>query len=82
MSTYTTLLQSPFDRISPEGDDSIGELFEIARFFRPSSEGLDKFIAACGYVGDLVDVKEKVTSVAHLFPKSMHSKPKWSTNPI
>ena len=59
MPTYTTLLQSPFDQISPEDDNFIEELLDVAQLFRPFSEGLDEFIAAHGYDGDLADVKGK-----------------------
>ena len=33
MPTYTTLLQSPFDQISPEDDNFIEELLDIAQLF-------------------------------------------------
>lgn len=83
MSTYTTLLQSPFDQISPEDDDFIEELLEVARLFRPFSEGLDEFIAAHGYGGDLSDVKEKVTFLRDAFTSAGIKPPremeKWYT---
>ena len=59
MPTYTTLLRTPFDEISPEDDNSIEELLDVAQLFRPFSEGLDEFISAHGYDGDLADVKGK-----------------------
>ena len=39
MLTYTTLLQSPYDQISPEDDNFIEELLGVAQLFRPFSEG-------------------------------------------
>ena len=67
MPTYTTLLQSPFDQISPEDDNFIEELLAVVQLFRPFSEGLDDFIAARGYDGDLADIKGKVAFIREAF---------------
>ena len=61
MPTYTTLLQSPFDEILPEDDNFIEELLDVAQLFRTFSEGMDDFISARGYDGDLAGVRSKST---------------------
>ena len=70
MPTYTTLLQSPFDRISPEDDNFIEELIGVAQLFRPFSEGLDEFIARHGYDGDLNDIQRKVAFIREVFVRA------------
>ena len=70
MPTYTTLLQSPFDRISPEDDSFIEELIGVAQLFRPFSEGLDEFIARHGYDGDLNDTQRKVAFIREVFVRT------------
>ncbi len=67
MPTYTTLLQSPFDQISPEDDNFIEELLAVAQLFRPFSEGLDEFIVSHGYQGDLTDINSKTTFIREAF---------------
>ncbi len=67
MPTYTTLLQSPFDQISPEDDNFIEELLAVAQLFRPFSEGLDEFIVSHGYQGDLTDINGKTTFIREAF---------------
>ena len=49
MSTYTTLLHSPFDQISPEDDNFIEELLEVAQLFRPFSVAITEFISEHGF---------------------------------
>ena len=70
MHSYTTLLQSPLDQISPEDDDFIKELLDVAQLFRPFSAGMDEFIAAHGYEGDLADTKAKVAFIRSAFEKA------------
>lgn len=83
MPTYTTLLQSPFDQISPEDDNFIEELLDVAQLFRPFSEGLDEFISAHGYNGDIADIKAKVAFIRDAFVRSGMASPreleKWYT---
>lgn len=83
MPTYTTLLQSPFDQISPEDDNFIEELLDVAQLFRPFTEGLNEFIAAHGFDGDLSDVKAKVAFIREAFVRSGMTPPreleKWYT---
>ena len=83
MPTYTTLLQSPFDEISPEDDNFIQELLDVAQLFRPFSEGLDEFITSHGYDGDLEDIKQKVAFIRDAFKRSGMTPPreleKWYT---
>ena len=76
MSTYTTLLESPFDQISPEDDSFIEELLEVAQLFRPFSEGLDDFIAAHGYEGDMTDAAAKVGFIRGVFRRAGMSPPR------
>jgi len=83
MPTYTTLLQSPFDEISPEDDNFIQELLDVAQLFRPFSEGLDEFITSHGYNGDLKDIRQKVAFIRDAFKRSGMAPPreleKWYT---
>ena len=83
MPTYTTILQSPFDEISPEDENFIQELLDVAQLFRPFSEGLDEFITSHGYNGDLKDTKQKVAFIRDAFKRSGMTPPreleKWYT---
>lgn len=83
MPTYTTLLQSPFDQISPEDDNFIEELLDVAQLFRPFSEGLDEFISTHGYNGDIAETKGKVAFIRDAFVRSGMTPPreleKWYT---
>ena len=83
MPTYTTILQSPFDEISPEDENFIQELLDVAQLFRPFSEGLDEFITSHGYSGDLKDIKKKVAFIRDAFKRSDMTPPreleKWYT---
>lgn len=67
MPTYITILQFPFDQISPEDDNFIEELLAVAQLFRPFSEGLDEFIVSHGYQGDLTDINGKTTFIREAF---------------
>lgn len=67
MASYTTLLQSPLDLISPEDDNFIEELLDVARLFRPFCEGLDEFLAAHGYTGDPGSTAEKTAFLRAAF---------------
>lgn len=48
MPTYTTLLRTPFDTLSPEDDNFIEKLLKVALLFRPFSEAMDEFVASHG----------------------------------
>ena len=83
MPTYTTILQSRFDQISPEDENFIEELLDVAQLFRPFSEGLDEFIASHGYGSDLADIGQKIAFIRDTFVRSGMTPPrelgKWYT---
>lgn len=83
MPTYTTILQSRFDQISPEDENFIEELLDVAQLFRPFSEGLDEFITSHGYGGDLADADQKIAFIRDTFVRSGMTPPrelgKWYT---
>lgn len=70
MRSYTTLLQSPLDQISPEDDNFIEELLSVAQLFRPFSKGLDEFISSHGYTGDLEDSDSKIAFIRDTFEQA------------
>ena len=67
MADYTALLRAPFDDISPEDDDFIARLLEVAKLFRPFSESLDGFLRAQGYGGADGDTEGKVAFLRAAF---------------
>ena len=83
MSSYTALLRSPFDTISPDNEDFVGELLRVAALFRPFSEGLDEFLRAHGYEGDPADVRARVAFLRGAFQRAGMAPPrnmdKWFT---
>lgn len=70
MASYTTLLQTPFDGISPEDDDFLDELLRVAGLFRPFSVAMDEFIRAHGYDGDIHNVDAKVRFIRDAFERA------------
>lgn len=70
MASYTTLLQTPFDSISPEDDDFLDELLRVAGLFRPFSVAMDEFIRAHGYDGDIHNVDAKVRFIQDAFERA------------
>lgn len=44
MPTYTNLLQSQFQEISPYDENFTEELLSIAQLFRPFSDAMDEFL--------------------------------------
>ena len=67
MPTYTTLLRTPFDTLSPEDENFIEELLKVALLFRPFSEAMDEFISSHGYDGSLMDTEEKARWLCAVF---------------
>ena len=67
MADYTALLRAPFDDISPEDEDFIARLLEVAKLFRPFSESLDGFLRAQGYGGADGDTEGKVAFLRAAF---------------
>lgn len=76
MPDYTSGLQVPLDSISFEDDDFIGKLLEVARLFRPFSEGVDEFIREHGFAGDLSDINAKVAFIRAAFEKAGMAPPR------
>ena len=76
MPDYTMALQAPLDSISFEDDIFIEALLEVARRFRPFSEGIDEFIREHGYAGDLTDVNAKVAFIRNAFEKANMTPPR------
>lgn len=59
MPTYTNLLQSQFQEISPYDENFTEELLSIAQLFRPFSDAMDEFLLEHGYAGNIDDVEAK-----------------------
>ena len=76
MYSYTAQLRQPLDSISFEDDNFIEELLEVAQLFRPFSEGVDEFIQAHGYSGDLSDADAKVVFIQTAFKKANMTPPR------
>lgn len=55
MPTYTNLLQSQFQEISPYDENFTEELLSIAQLFRPFSDAMDEFLLEHGYAGNIDD---------------------------
>lgn len=64
MPTYTNLLQSQFQEISPYDENFTEELLSIAQLFRPFSDAMDEFLLEHGYAGNIDDVEAKVAFTA------------------
>ncbi len=70
MSDYTHLLRTPFSGISPEDEHFMDELLEVARLFRPFSEGMTEFLFEHGYSGDPDDAGEKTAFIRNTFEQA------------
>ena len=70
MSSYTMLLQTPFDSISPDDDDFIDKLLNIAQLFRPFSIAMDEFIQEHGFNGNIGNIDAKVLFIRDAFEKA------------
>ena len=83
MQSYTTLLQTQLDDISPDDENFIDELLEVSKLFRTFSEGLDDFIVHHGYEGDLKDTDGKLVFIRNAFKTAQIEVPrelaKWYT---
>lgn len=70
MPTYTNLLQSQFQEISPYDENFTEELLSIAQLFRPFSDAMDEFLLEHGYAGNIDDVEAKVAFIRKTFEQA------------
>ena len=76
MSSYTSLLQTPFDSISPEDEGFIDELLGVAELFRPFSAAMDEFLLEQGFSGDILDIDAKTGFISGAFERSAMKPPR------
>ena len=76
MSTYTTLLRTPFDNISAEDDDFMEKLLQVASLFRPFSAAMDEFIQEHGFNEDIGNIDSKVLFIRDAFEKASMDPPR------
>ena len=70
MPDYTTNLLSRIDVLSPEDEDFIEELIQVARLFRPFSAAMDEFLRERGYDGRPDDAEAKTAMIRDAFEKA------------
>ena len=70
MGDYTQFLSQKGNSISPEDENYIQELLEIASSFRTFDAALDEFIAQKGYTGNLADTDAKVRFIKCKFDEA------------
>ena len=76
MPTYTNLLQSQFQEISPYDENFTEELLSIAQLFRPFSDAMDEFLLEHGYAGNIDDVEAKVAFIRKTFEQASMTPPR------
>ena len=70
MGDYTQFLSQKGNSISPEDENYIQELLEIASSFRTFDAALDEFIVQKGYTGNLADTDAKVRFIKCKFDEA------------
>ena len=70
MGDYTQFLSTKGNSISPEDENYIQELLEVASSFRTFDAALDAFLVQRGYTGDLADTEAKVRFIKHKFDEA------------
>lgn len=70
MGDYTQFLSQKGNSISPEDENYIQELLEIASSFRTFNAALDEFIVQKGYTGNLADTDAKVRFIKCKFDEA------------
>ena len=70
MGDYTQFLSQKGNSISPEDENYIQELLEIAGSFRTFDAALDEFIVQKGYTGNLADTDAKVRFIKCKFDEA------------
>ncbi len=70
MGGYTQFLSQKGNSISPEDENYIQELLEIASSFRTFDAALDEFIVQKGYTGNLADTDAKVRFIKCKFDEA------------
>lgn len=70
MGDYTQFLSQKGNNISPEDENYIQELLEIASSFRTFDAALDEFIVQKGYTGNLADTDAKVRFIKCKFDEA------------
>lgn len=76
MPTYTNLLQSQFQEISPYDENFTEELLSIAQLFRLFSDAMDEFLLEHGYAGNIDDVEAKVAFIRKTFEQASMTPPR------
>ena len=70
MEKYTEQLENIKYEISPEDDNYTEELLSVAKSFRDFDETLDTFIINKGFIGDILNIDEKVEFIKDKFQKA------------
>lgn len=85
MSGYTEYLENKEYEISPEDENYVDELIEVARSFRTFDVVLDDFLLQKGFNGDIADVDSKIRYIKNKFdeagiPLDLRNPKKWFYN--